>query len=133
MTVVDRQAAKAALGPRYVELTEDEEKALRKIRKIIQIVREIDGQFPLAYLETFLVACLHQGTGPSDYAKELGSIAPIVSRALIDMGSRHRYRDEGYKLLDRQYSAVSARNQEYFLTPGGKALMRKLAKTMKED
>jgi hypothetical protein len=44
----------------------------------------------------------------------------------LEMGGRRRNRSEGYGLLDRQYSAKSGRNQEYFLTPKGRELVGKL-------
>jgi DNA-binding MarR family transcriptional regulator len=88
---------------------------------------QVEPRMPSSYMEAFLVVALKPGYGPTEYAKELGTIQPIASRILLEIGAQPRGGTEGLGLVDRRVSDESLRNQEYYLTPKGKELLRKIA------
>jgi hypothetical protein len=53
-----------------------------------------------APLAAFLTVARHPGLGPTGYAKLLGTIQPIMSRILLEIGRKARAREEGLGLVD---------------------------------
>lgn len=117
---------------KFHELNDDDARALRKLKRAIESFRALDPRMPTSYVDAFLSVCLEPGKGPTDYAQDMGTIQPIASRVLLEIGGKARLREESLELVDRQVSDASLRNQEYFLTPKGRQLMNQLLKIWKE-
>lgn len=113
------------------KLSDDDAKALGKVRAIINVFREADHKIPASYIAAFLAVALEPGKGPTHYAQQLGTVQPIMSRLLLEIGQKSRHRDEPLGLVDREVSAHSLRDQEYFLTHKGKAMMNDLLEIIK--
>jgi hypothetical protein len=87
---------------------------------------------PSSYIDAFLLVALKPGASPTDYARDLGTIQPIASRILLELGNHPRARDHELALVDRVQSPTSLVKQEYFLSPKGYRLMNELINTFKE-
>ena len=109
------------------EIDPRERRAADRAFRMVKAFREVDSKMPSSYLAAFLAVALKPGYGPTEYAKELGTIQPIASRILLEIGAQPRGGMQGLGLVDRRASAESLRNQEYYLTPKGRALLRKIA------
>lgn len=108
------------------KLSDDDAKALAKVNAIINVFREADHKIPASYIAAFLAVALEPGKGPTHYAKSLNTVQPIASRLLLEIGQKSRHKDEPLGLVDREVSPHSLREQEYFLTHKGKAMMNNL-------
>jgi DNA-binding MarR family transcriptional regulator len=117
---------------RFHELNDEDAKTFRKLQRAIEAFRSLDPRMPSSYIAAFLAVVLEPGKGPTEYAQDLGTIQPIMSRVLLEIGTKARMRDEGLQLVDRQVSDVSLRNQEYFLTPKGRQLMNQLLRALRD-
>lgn len=120
----------SATTTRFHELSEEERKRLRKVKRVIELFRQLEGRMPSSYIDAFLAVALEPGKGPTAYAKDINSIQPITSRVLLEIGPKARTKENALELVDRQQSPTSFRDQEYFLTPRGRKLMRDILKVM---
>lgn len=120
-------------GTKFHELSKDEMEALEKVIRIIQAFRDVEPRMPTSYADAFLQVARRPGEGPTEYAKHLHTTQPAASRLLIEIGSTEqaRERNTGLGLVDRQISAQSLRNQEYFLTARGRQLLGRLLDVIK--
>jgi hypothetical protein len=118
------------MTPRFHELTDEEQTSLAKLKRSIELFRELESRIPSSYIDAFLAVALDPGKGPTAYAKAMNTIQPIASRALLEIGPKARQKEESLGLVDRQVSALSLRDQEYFLTPKGRKLLRDLLNVM---
>lgn len=112
------------------KLSEAEAQALVKCRRIVEAFRKVDHKMPASYIAAFLAVALEPSKGPTHYAKSLGTIQPIASRLLLEIGPKARHKDEPLGLVDKDVSAHSLRDHEYFLTHKGKQLMGELTAIM---
>lgn len=108
------------------KLSDADAAAMRKVQRIIEAFQRIDHKIPSTYIAAFIAVALDPGKGPTQYAKALNSTQPLVSRFLLEIGQKSRYRDEPLGLVDRDVSPHSLREQEYFLTPRGRALVQEI-------
>jgi hypothetical protein len=108
------------------KLSEAETKALQKCQKIIKAFRRVDHKIPASYMAAFLAVALDPAKGPTHYAQALETIQPIASRLLLEIGPKARHKEEPLGLVDKDVSAHSLRDHEYFLTHKGKNLMAEL-------
>lgn len=113
---------------KFHELDDDQRKLFRRLKRTIEAFRSLYPNMPTSYVDAFLSVVLEPGKGPSDYAEDMGTIQPIASRVLLEIGTKARLRDEGLHLVDRQLSDTSLRNHELFLTPKGRQLMKQIEK-----
>jgi DNA-binding MarR family transcriptional regulator len=110
---------------------DDEAQAFSKAAQLIDLFRAIDPNMSSSYIAAFLAVARKPGLGPTEYAKDLGTIQPIASRILQEIGQKSRYDGrEPLKLVDNQLSATSLRNKEYFLTPRGQLLYKQVLAVM---
>lgn len=102
---------------------------LDKLSHIVDVFRLISPRMTASYMSGFLAVARNPGCGPTEYAKMLGTIQPIASRILLELGSHSRNEGkEGLGLVDRVVSPTSLRNQQYFLTPKGRKLLHEIEK-----
>jgi len=118
---------------RFHRLSDAELSALRVCHKIIKRFREEDGRIPSSYMEAFTVVAMEPGKGPTGYAEDMGTIQPIASRVLLEIGPKARQRPQALELVDRQQKPDNWREQEYFLTSKGGKLMRDLLEILRQE
>lgn len=119
-----------AAATRFHELNEEERKALKALKRCIELFRELDSRMPSSYIDAFLSVALEPGKGPTGYAQMMNTIQPVASRVLLEVGPKARQKEEPLGLVDRQTNPENWREQEYFLTPKGRKLMRDILKLM---
>ena len=104
-----------------------EQRAAHRALELVRAFRRVDSKMPSSYMEAFLAVALKPGYGPTEYAKDLRTIQPIMSRILLELGEHPRAGLRGLGLVDRRMSSESLRNQEYYLTSKGRALLHRIA------
>lgn len=104
---------------------------IEKLSRVIDHFRLVDSKMPTSYVAAFLAVTMKPGNGPTEYARMCGTIQPIISRILLEIGPKAR-RGEGLGLglVDRVVHETSLRNQRYFLTAKGKHLLASVLRTM---
>jgi hypothetical protein len=110
---------------RYEAPAEDDARRLRLVADILETARE-HGFETTSYLAAFLTVARHPGLGPTGYAKLLGTIQPIMSRILLEIGRQARAREEGLGVVDSEIDPDNFRQRKYFLTPTGLRLYEDL-------
>ena len=113
---------------RFDPPTGQEATTLDRLSMVIDAFRLVDPKMPSSYISAFLAVARKPGFGPSEYAKMIGTIQPIMSRVLLEIGPRSREGGAGYGLVDRVVHEESLRNQRYFLTPKGKQMIQQITK-----
>lgn len=117
--------------PRSEALTQEETQGLRRLVWAIDIFREIHPKIPASYIATYLAVALKPGLGPTEYARELGTIQPIASRMLLEIGPRIRQGEmTGLDLVARRISPENLRSTEYTLSPQGLRVARRIGRIL---
>jgi hypothetical protein len=111
-------------------LTDDEINRIRKFNEIIQLFRDEDNKIPASYLAAFLMVAIDPNKGPTHYAQSMGTIQPVASRLLLEIGASARHKDQSLGLVDCRISATSLRDKEYYLTDKGLSLAKKISAIM---
>lgn len=112
-------------------LTEDEIRILMKLNAAIDILRSYDHKIPASYISAALNVAINPGNGPTHYAKAMGTIQPIASRLLLEIGEKARHRDGPLGLVEAQISPESLRDKQYHLTAKGLDLAKRLADVLR--
>lgn len=118
------------MSDKYAELPSDEALQVERLARVIDIFREFDTAFPSSYIAAFLLVALKPGKGGTDYARELGLAQAVTSRLLLEIGPKTRNGDEGLGLVDSSPDGKDLRIRRLFLTPKGKALLRRIMVAM---
>ncbi|MCJ2067859.1 hypothetical protein MKK75_03380 [Methylobacterium sp. J-030] len=97
-------------------------KSLRRIKDVIGAFRSLEPNLPASYIDAFLAVALRPGLGPTDYASILGTIQPVASRTLMEIGKSARIRATSLHLVESRPHPENRRQIMYHLTPKGYAL-----------
>lgn len=117
----------------FQALSPDEVQSLMRLAWTIDVFREMNPKMPTSYIAAFLAVAIRPGQGPTEHAKTLGTIQPIASRLLLEIGPQARERDEGgMELVVRQISFESRRQTEYTLSPKGLKIARQIARMLSQ-
>ncbi|KQP10169.1 hypothetical protein ASF28_03165 [Methylobacterium sp. Leaf99] len=84
----------------------------------------------LRQVSAFLAVAITPGYGPIEYAKALGTIQPIASRWLLDLGAYGRDRED-LGLLERRTDPECHRQVQYTLTPEEDELARRIVEVVR--
>lgn len=118
---------------RFDPPTGDEAVSLERLSAVVDAFRLIDPKMPTSYVSAYLAVARKPGLGPTQYAKMCGTIQPIMSRILLDMGSYSRDKSgPGLELVDRVVDDVSLRNQRYYLTSKGRQLKSQIMRYLSD-
>lgn len=105
-------------------------RALMRLAWALEHFRTVYPKGTIRQASAFLAVAITPGFGPTEYAKALGTIQPIASRWLLDLGSAGR-EHEGLGLVERKPDPENLRQVKYSLSPKGKVLARKLAEAVR--
>lgn len=114
------------ISDRYQAPDEDDIRKAMRFYQAVNAFRTIDPKIPSSYVAAFMAVAMKPGQGPTEYAKMLGTIQPIASRVLLEIGIKAREREKALGLVDRVADPNNLRQQMYYLTPKGKALFRQV-------
>lgn len=118
------------VADKFAELPDDECIKVERLLRAIDVFREFDTAFPASYMAAFLLVALHPGKGSTDYARKLGSAQAVASRLMLEIGPKRRTGEPGLGLIGSEPDTKDLRIRRAFLTPKGKALLRKLMVAM---
>lgn len=117
-------------GELPVGLGPTDTRALMRLAWALEHFRTVYPKGTIRQASAFLAVAITPGWGPTEYAKALGTIQPIASRWLLDLGSSGR-EHEGLGLVERTTSLENLRHVHYTLSPKGDVLARKLAEAIR--
>jgi DNA-binding MarR family transcriptional regulator len=109
---------------------EQQQRLLNIWKETMEPWRDIRATMPLQYLYTFALVATKEGLGVQEYADLAGVAQTVMSRHLLDLGSRNRHMEPGFKLVESRSSPHKLRKSEIYLTPKGRNLARRLAEIM---
>lgn len=116
---------------RFAELPDDTFERIELLARAMEVFREYGPNFPMSYALAFLLVALKPGRGVNEYAKEMGSLQPVASRALLEIGPKSSRHDrEGYGWIDSEVDLNDRRYRKLFLTPKGKLLLKKIDRAL---
>ncbi len=99
------------------------------VRKSLRVLEEFSRHYPncpIQIAHTFLLVVLNEGKS----MRELGDIAGLpqstMSRHLLDLGPRNRWKEPGLKLVKHRYDPMEMRKKQYTLSPKGRALVKRI-------
>ncbi len=105
--------------------------SLMRLRDAVGAFRALQPGIPTSYVDMFLAVALRPGLGPSEYASMVGTIQPMASRTLMEIGGHSRVRDTPLHLVSSQPHPESRRQVQYLLTPKGYALAHRVGWMLK--
>lgn len=107
------------------------ESPVEKMRRCVEILREIDPFLPVRHYELFLVAATNQGRTVSELARLADIPLPVVSRTLNLFGEQGFGDKPGLRLLERYRADDDQRLVRVKLTSEGRRVRRQLAAAAK--
>jgi len=114
-------------------MTKEETSVIKKIQKVVEEFRKLDGEMPMQMASTFMVVARHQGITMKDIAEKVGVTQSSVSRNIGALGSRHRYGKEGLKLVKTEEDDIDIRRKVVHLTPKGTKFVASLVEILQEN
>jgi DNA-binding MarR family transcriptional regulator len=110
---------------RYAPPSDLEVRRLQMLIDVVQIIRKQEPKMTTSYLVAFLAVAMDPGKGPTAYAERLGTIQPVMSRVLLEIGKKARSRETGaLGLVDSEPDPGNLRQHRYFLTEKGRELFK---------
>lgn len=105
---------------------QQDEKTTNRFLNVLQMLRDIDGEFPLQYSICLAEISMNEGMSLTDLSKKIGLGLSTVSRIV---GALSNYRQNGnpYGLVEIKISAVERRRKELYLTDKGRQLLNKIS------
>ena len=107
-------------------LEADEERRLRALVHILEYFQDHEPQIPASMIEAFLLVALNEGCSLRDIVELSGKPQSTMSRHLLDLGERNRKMEPGLGLVAWRIAPDELRRKEYYLTPKGRALLRRI-------
>ena len=108
-------------------LSETERDMLQKrVMGFMDEMRKVRPTMPLQHAYTFMLVALNEGQGVQEYAELADVSQSVMTRNLLDLGERNRRREPGYGLVMQRMDPMDMRRHQTFLTPEGKALLRRI-------
>jgi DNA-binding MarR family transcriptional regulator len=121
------------IADRFVELNEEDEIAVERLRRAVDVFREIDTALPASYLAAFLLVAARPGGSTTEYAAEMGQAQAVTSRILLEIGKKSRTGNPGHELVDSDAHPDDLRRRRVFLTPKGRRLLRKVVDAVRRN
>jgi DNA-binding MarR family transcriptional regulator len=119
--------------PRYMSrmppqpaLAPDEERRLRSLVRIVDHFEDHSPQIPASMIEAFLLVALNEGCSLRQVVEMSGKPQSTMSRQLLDLGDRNRTGAPGLGLVEWRIAPEELRRKEYYLTPKGRALLKRI-------
>lgn len=127
-----RKTTASVNSNRYSKPVGEEVRRLNHLLHVVDLFRAREPKMPISYMLGFLAVAMDPGKGPSDYARALGTIQPVMSRILLEIGKKARHRGESLGLVDYEQDPGNLRTHRYFLTQKGKLFYRDLMKVYEQ-
>lgn len=113
-----------ALSPHHKSIMTDERQATCKALYLaLQPFLAEAPNMPIQNLVTFLRVGMEEGKSVSDYAQDAGLLKTVMTRHLLDIGTRDRYGDEGLGLITQARDPKDLRINRAWVTQKGAAMV----------
>jgi DNA-binding MarR family transcriptional regulator len=108
-------------------LLEGDRGLIKNIRRgFLSELAKLRPTMPLQQAIAFLLVAEDEGLGVGEYAQLANVSQSVMTRNLLDLGERNRNKGPGFGLLEQRMDPVNMRRHQTFLTPDGRALVRRL-------
>jgi len=111
-------------------LTDEEKRLVKTLLVALDIMRELRGDMPMQYVMTFRLVAEEEGLGITEYAQKAGVAQSVMTRHVLDIGDRDRYRGEGMGLVYKQVDPMEQRKHRVWLTDKGRVIMRRIIRAI---
>lgn len=111
---------------RFAKLPAEDALKIERQARVIDLFREFNTAFPASYMAAFLLVAANPGKPTSEYAKMMGMAQAVGSRLMLEIGPKTRTGEEGLGLIDSAPDPKDLRVKRAYLTPKGKALLRRI-------
>jgi DNA-binding MarR family transcriptional regulator len=115
---------------RYEAPSKDDAAKINRLLNATQAIRAQMPSMPSSYVAAFLAVALKPGQPVSEYARDIGTIQPIMSRILLEIGQKSRQRDNPLALVDSAPDPNDLRVSRYHLTAKGRTLLQQVLRNL---
>jgi DNA-binding MarR family transcriptional regulator len=112
--------------PPYSKLPIEEERKLRALVHILDYFQNHAPQIPASMIEAFFLVAMNEGCSLKEVVELSGKPQSTISRHLLDLGEFNRNKEPGLGLVAWRISPEELRRKEYYLTPKGKGILRRV-------
>lgn len=112
------------------KLSEEEERAAKKMLAMIQAFRTLDPDMQLPMAASFLLVALNDGVSRTEVMRELDVAGSTATRNLMGLMERGRLGRPGHGLVDQRVNPEERRWRMHSLTPEGRRFLRRLVRIM---
>ena len=116
------------------------DKDLRTIVRMIELIREVDGEMPLQMAHTFFCIALKPGSSMQELVTQTGLAQSSISRNVQALSRWHWQRDretklpkDGYNLVEAADDPTDSRRKIIYLTPKGRTLASKVISAIRGE
>ena len=103
-----------------------DELKIRGIQSLLAAFTQVYPSMPIQIAQTFLLVAIHEGCSLTDLMKRSGWVQSTLSRHLLDLGERNRFKEPGLGLVISRKDPMNLRKNIYTLTPKGRMLVNTL-------
>jgi DNA-binding MarR family transcriptional regulator len=111
-------------------LNEQEKAVCLAVYNILDGFTDLQKTITAQSIKSFLLVCLDEGNGSTEYAERLGVNASIMTRYLLDWSERNRAREEGFNFIQQNRDTFDLRRQQAILKPPGKTMVHKMVRNI---
>lgn len=118
---------------RFAQPSDRDARRLKALMNIVRLFRDVSNVLPVSYMQAFLAVAMRPGLGVTDYCDDVETIAPIMSRILLHLGSKERGKEQGesgFQLIESAPDPANLRRKRTYLTPKGNLLLKSLYKEL---
>jgi hypothetical protein len=115
---------------RRQSLTDDEKEDIRRLLAALEPFRNIRSTMPLQYVVAYLLVALEEGKGVTEYANDAGVQQAVMSRYLLDIGDRNRYKEEGFGLVTQRADPMNLRKHQVLMTNDGLKVAKQIIRAL---
>lgn len=110
----------------------ENEKALRKLLRLLEEFRKLDPEMPLQQAVTFVEVALRPGISVTELSDRVGQALSSTSRNVAALGEVNRNRQQGHNLVVAKEDPLERRKKIVSLTPKGRRVAETLITLLEE-
>jgi hypothetical protein len=100
-------------------------RAALRLFMVLDVFREFRHAAPLHLIPTLLLVATDEGKSVIHYARKCGVSQSVMSRQLLELSTSVRHGEPGFGLVEKRTASRSLREQEVYLTPAGRSVLRR--------
>jgi len=108
------------------ELTRGDHLVITKLSDALRQFQTLDAEMQLPQAITLLTIALNEGISLTDLSERTQQSTPSASRNVAALSNTHRKGKPGHGLVISKEDPLERRRKQHWLTPKGRAFLRKL-------